>query len=234
MRALAAAVGRAIADRWALWTGTVLGFVLVYELLLLAALVIRFDNLPNYVTFYDYPSNVLRILDSTPSLVDAAQIIADEWLIEIGYMNYGFGNGISEWSLTIIPAKLLLLLAAAALLATTLVLGLPARDGSCAARRGRTAVGVASGGAALIGFSSATLMWVVCCSAPTWVVSLAMLGMSASLALWLEPLGDAITISGFALLAGAAIVLALRRDGAESAAQSDEADVTTHAPALSR
>jgi len=217
MKPVAAAIGSAIAGRRILWTGTVVGFVLAYNLLLLSALVTRFDNLPNYVTFYDYPANVFRILASTPSLTDAVQIVADEWLIEIGYMNYNFGNGISEWSLTVIPAKLFLLLTAAALLATVLVLVLPAHDGSCAAQRGRMAGGAAGGGAALVGFSSATLMWVVCCSAPTWVVSLAMLGMSASLALWLEPVGDVITMAGFVLLASAVAVLAVRRSGARRA-----------------
>jgi len=69
--------------------------------------------------------------------------------------------------------------------------------------------------------SSATLSWVVCCATPTWVVSLAMLGMSASLALWLEPLGDFITISGFLLLAGCVLYLARRRQAAEASPGGD-------------
>ena len=69
----------------------------------------------------------------------------------------------------------------------------------------------ATGGATLVGFSSAPLSWVVCCATPTWVVSLAMMGMSASLALWLEPLGDFITIAGFLLLFLSVWFLARRR-----------------------
>ena len=69
----------------------------------------------------------------------------------------------------------------------------------------------ASGGAAMVGLSSATLSWVVCCATPTWVVSLAMMGMSASLALWLEPVGDLITIAGFSLLFFSVWFLARRR-----------------------
>jgi hypothetical protein len=218
MKALAAAVGSAVAERWALWAAIATGFVVVYNVMLLAALIVRFGDLPNYATVYDYPGNVLRIVASTPSALDAVEIVRDEWLLEIGFMNYSFGNGISEWSLTILPAKLVLLLAVGALLATTIVLALPARDGACAAASGRKAIGAASGGAALVGFSSATLSWVVCCAAPTWVVSLAMLGMSASLALWLRPFGDVITVSGFALLATAVVVLARRRSGFDAAA----------------
>ena len=29
----------------------------------------------------------------------------DEWLLEIGFMNYAYGRGVSEWSLLIIPHK---------------------------------------------------------------------------------------------------------------------------------
>ncbi len=70
---------------------------------------------------------------------------------------------------------------------------------------------MAGGGAALVGFSSASLSWVVCCAAPTWVVSLAMLGMSVSLAFWLEPFGHVITGSGFGLLLVSVVVLARRQ-----------------------
>jgi hypothetical protein len=231
MRALAAAAGHAIAGRWTLWAGIALGFVVAYNLMLLVALIVRFGDLPNYATVYDYPDNVLRIIASTPSALDAVEIIRDEWLLEIGFMNYSFGNGISEWSLTILPAKLVVLLAVGSLLATAIVLALPARDGSCAVASGGKAIGAASGGAALVGFSSATLSWVVCCAAPTWVVSLAMLGMSASLALWLRPFGDVITASGFALLAAAVVILARRRSGLDAAApQSAGSRASTVSP----
>ena len=48
-----------------------------------------------------------------------------------------------------------------------------------------------------LGLAVQRASWVVCCATPTWVVSLAMMGMSASLALWLEPLVIFITITGF-------------------------------------
>ncbi|MBM7067191.1 hypothetical protein [Actibacterium sp. 188UL27-1] len=35
--------------------------------------------------------------------------IWEEWLIEIGRMNYDYGTGISEWSLNVVPARLLVL-----------------------------------------------------------------------------------------------------------------------------
>lgn len=120
-----AVIRSAIARRWLLWGGTVLGFVLGYNLLLLAALVVRFGEVPNYATIYDWPGNIVRIFVGTPSLLDALQIAREEWLLEIGRMNYDFGNGISEWSLTVLPAKLAVLLAVGALLATVVVLVFP-------------------------------------------------------------------------------------------------------------
>jgi hypothetical protein len=206
----------AIAGRWLLWTATAIGFVVAYNVLLLIAVMVRFGELPNYVTFYDYFGNVATIIESTPAVSDMIPIIREEWLIEIGYMNYDYGNGISEWSMTVLPEKLAVLLGVGALIATVLVLLLPARDGTCAAVSKKAAIGAAGGGAALVGLSSATLSWVVCCAAPTWVVSLAMLGMGASLAFWLEPLGTVITLSGYALLILTVILLAIRRGGETS------------------
>jgi hypothetical protein len=212
MTGTAAIIGRAIARRWVLWTLIAIGFVIAYNAMLLAALILRFGDLPNYWTLYDYPANVLRILGGTPSLTDALQIIRDEWLLEIGYMNRSFGNGISEWSLTVLPSKLAVLLLVGALLATTVALALPGpAAAACVAPRKGRALGAAGGGAALVGFSSATLSWVVCCAAPTWVVSLAMLGMSVPLALWLQPFGQVITAAGFALLLAAVVLLARRQ-----------------------
>jgi hypothetical protein len=206
-------IGRAIAGRWLLWTATAIGFVIAYNLMLLVALIVRFGDLPNYMTVYDYVGNVARIVESTPSLSDMIPIIREEWLLEIGFMNYDYGNGISEWSLSVLPEKLAVLLAVGALIATVIVLLLPGKDGACATVSKKAALGAAGGGAALVGLSSATLSWVVCCAAPTWVVSLAMLGMGVSVAFWLEPLGTLITLSGFVLLAVTVVILALRRQG---------------------
>jgi len=211
MRHILPTIGTAIAGRWLLWTMVTVGFVVGYNLLLLLALVARFGDLPNYVTFYDYIGNVLTIIESTPAVADMIPIIREEWLIEIGYMNYDYGNGISEWSLTVLPEKLLVLFGVGALIATVAVLLLPGRDGACAAVSKKAALGATGGGAALVGLSSATLSWVVCCAAPTWVVSLAMLGVGVSVAFWLEPLGTAITLAGYGLLVATVVTLAIRR-----------------------
>jgi len=211
MRHILPTIGTAIAGRWLLWTMVTVGFVVGYNLLLLLALVARFGDLPNYVTFYDYIGNVLTIIESTPAVADMIPIIREEWLIEIGYMNYDYGNGISEWSLTVLPEKLLVLFGVGALIATVAVLLLPGRDGACAAVSKKAALGATGGGAALVGLSSATLSWVVCCAAPTWVVSLAMLGVGVSVAFWLEPLGTAITLTGYGLLVATVVMLAIRR-----------------------
>ena len=205
-------LGFAVRERQLIWWGTMTGFVVTYYTGLLLTMLIRFENVPNYVTFYNWPGNVWVILTSTPSFVDAIEIISEEWLVEIGYMNYDFGNGISEWAMNIVPPKLFLMLVVATLIASVVVLLIPSKSAACLAPPNKSkAAAAASGGAALVGLSSATLSWVVCCATPTWVVSLAMMGMSASLALWLEPLGNFITISGFVLLLASIWHLARRR-----------------------
>lgn len=211
MRDILQHIKSAVVQRWGIWLLITLGFLAIYYGGLLMTMVIRFDNIPNYVTWYDYPGNIYEILVSTPSFSDAWTIMQDEWLIEIGYMNYDFGHGISEWAMTILPPKLLTMALVAMLTATAVTLLLPSKAGVCSTDRSTRAVAATSSGAALVGLSSATLSWVVCCATPTWVVSLAMLGMSASTALWLEPLGDAITFGGFALLLLSVIWLARRR-----------------------
>ena len=120
-----------------------------------------------------------------------------------------------------------------ALIATVVVLLMPGKDGACAVVSRKTAIGAAGGGAALVGLSSATLSWVVCCAAPTWVVSLAMLGMGVSLAFWLEPLGNVITLSGFALLVAAVVVLAVRRIPTRPANSTDVSVSDRGMPAVS-
>lgn len=189
--------------RW--WTIT-LGFTAGYYALMLLAVVVRFGSLPNFAKGYDWPGNVVVILESTPSLRDAAMIIGNEWLLEVGFMNYEFGHGIAEWSLFLLPGRLLGVLLLGALLATRHVLVRQARR-TCAMRpdSGRSAVdrGVTGFGAGCVALSSITLSWVVCCSTPTWVVGLAMLGLGVSTALWLEPLGAWLTVVGYvAMLAG--------------------------------
>jgi hypothetical protein len=174
-----------------------LGFVLAYHASLVAILVVRFGHLPNYATLYDWPANVARILRSTPSARDALPIALDEWLLELGYIDPGYGHGIAVWSLTVLPAKLLLVALTGLLIGANAVL---LRAVPCPAL-GRCAVGLGSGaGAGLAGLASASVTWVVCCGTPSWAITLSMLGVDISTALWLQPLGPWLQASGLALL----------------------------------
>ena len=93
-----------------LWLGLSFAFALCYYLILMSALIIRFENFPNYLNAYDWRFNIERIWVSTPSLLDTLSIMRDEWLFAIGFMNYAYGIGISEWSLSIAPMKVLAVL----------------------------------------------------------------------------------------------------------------------------
>lgn len=59
------------------------------------------------------------IIQSTPSWADILPIVTEEWLIEIGFMNYHYGTGISEWSLNVIPSRMIVLFFLGALDAQT-------------------------------------------------------------------------------------------------------------------
>ncbi|EHK53066.1 hypothetical protein [Allomesorhizobium alhagi] len=191
----------AIGAQRGLWFAVVVGFPLMFYAAQLAGLVLRFGDLPNYWTLYDWPSNVRRILVSTPSILDTVAIISEEWLLEIGYMNRDFGHGISEWALNIVPARMFVLMALAVMLATVLVLRVQCRR--CGLALPASSPVAAGLGSALVGFTSITMYWVVCCASPTWVVGLSMMGLSVPLSLWIEPIGPWITAAGFALLAAA-------------------------------
>jgi hypothetical protein len=65
---------------------------------------------------YDWFGNLWRIIASTGSISDILKISMDEWLLEIGYMNYAYGRGVSEWSLLIIPHKVVLVMTIGALI----------------------------------------------------------------------------------------------------------------------
>lgn len=216
---MSGALGRtkqAVRARLPLWLGISFGVLLAYYLFLMAALIVRFENLPNYVVTYDWFGNVAEIVRATPAVSDMGPIILDEWLLEIGYMNRSFGNGISEWSLFLLPHKLLIVLLLGALIATNVVLLLERRACRTATA---TPAGAATGiGALLVGLSSATMSWVVCCSTPTWVVGLAMLGLGVSTSLWLEPLGGWLTGLGFATLAVTTVALARSLTGSDAPA----------------
>jgi hypothetical protein len=95
---------------------------------------------------------------------------------------------------------MLIVIIMSALVATLIVLSSYSRNKSCPIRNRRKLYAVAGVGSGLVGISSATLTWVVCCATPSWVVGLAMLGMSTSLALWLEPFGKIINVLGLVLI----------------------------------
>jgi hypothetical protein len=197
----------AIAARKGLWLLITLGFFIAYYAGLVLSVVLRFGDLPNYLTLHDYVNNILVIVRSTPSVRDMVPIIFDEWLLEIGYMNRDYGHGIAEWSIEIIPPKSLLVLAVGALVATNMVL-LRRFPQSCARAIRYSGVAATGLGATLVGFTSLTMMWVVCCAAPSWAVALAMLGVGVSTAFGVQPFGTDITLAGFAVLFGATYLLA--------------------------
>ena len=74
--------------------GFTLLFPVVFYLVLMGLLVARFGHLPNYVTPYDWFGNVARIVAGTGSISDVLKIAMDEWLFEIGFMNYAYGRGV--------------------------------------------------------------------------------------------------------------------------------------------
>ena len=210
-------IGKVAREKWralALWG---LAVALLYQVVLMAALILRFGKLPNYIVWYDWPGNVARIVRKTPSYIDMPPIIAQEWLVEIGFMNRDFGNGISEWALNVVPANLVALFVMGALLGLAVLLS---REGACAAPgTRRLSGGVNSLGAGLVLMTNATMSWVVCCATPTWVVGLAMLGLGVSTSLALESLGTWLALAGFGMLIVWILVLARMRAQAASAAQ---------------
>ncbi len=185
--------------RWASWLLWTLFITAGYFLMLMLALLFRFRHWPNYVNVYDWPAGLLTIWRSTPSWADRLMLFRQEWLLEVGYMNYDYGMGISEWSLVIIPWKLFGTLWVGALIAALLCVLWEFPSGSSYKRSNRFALTLGSAGAVSAGISLVSLYWVVCCSTPTWVVGLAILGLGVNTALWLEPLGGWLFTAGSAL-----------------------------------
>lgn len=181
------------------------GFVLISQLFMMLALVVRFGAIPNYVTFYDWIGNVAWIIKSTPSWSDIPPIVAEEWLIEIGFMNYDYGNGISEWSLNVVPSRLAVMFGLGTLVGLCVILN---RVSSCAIGERRALNAATGAGTLLVAMTNATMSWVVCCATPSWVVGLAMLGLGVSTSLALETLGPLLAGSGFTILLSLAIYLA--------------------------
>jgi hypothetical protein len=193
MRAAMIEIGGALRENFARWLGITIGLAALYNVLVFSVTMVRFGTWPNYVRVHDVAEGARLILQGTPDVGDAAALLADEIWIEIGYLHPNFR--IAEWSFNVMPARLALLLALGALVATYLVL--PGRNCIASRRQDAAAIGA---GAALVGLTSVTLTWVVCCATPSWVVGLAMLGLGVSTALAIEPLGAPLTAAGFALL----------------------------------
>lgn len=211
MKALLADIHSAIAPRVLRWLAIAVAFLAFYYAALLFSLVVRFGEWPNYVTFYNWPSNVLRIFASTPSWSDAVEISAAEWLLEVGYMNYDFGHGISEWSMTLLPPSMAVIFLLGLLISSIWAV-LSASADSCPHRIRRAPAALGSGVAALlVGFTNITATWVVCCASPSWIVGLSMLGLSASAANWVDPIGPWLSLSGFATLIATLLLLSRRR-----------------------
>jgi hypothetical protein len=189
--------------------GFALLFPIIFYLVLMGLLVVRFGHLPNYVTPYDWLSNVWRIVVGTGSLSDIVKIAMDEWLLEIGFMNYAYGKGVSEWSLLIIPHKLALVMAIGALIGVNFALIADQPPATTTLRQQARSIRcglMTSVGALLASVTAITLYWIICHSGPTWVVSLAILGIDLSTTWAIEPLGATLSFVGAAVLVLSALL----------------------------
>lgn len=211
-------VANAIVDGMVRWRRLViavaLGYPIFFYTLLLAVLVVRYGELPNYLTPYNWPSNVWRIIESTGSVSDMVPIIGNEWLIEIGRMNFEYGNGIADWSMAIVPHKLLMLALTGALIGLNLGLLFDRQESGNLAhqclRAGRSGL-LASAGALSASVTSATIFSIACCATPSWVGSFAVLGVETASAFALEPYGPTATILGIVALIASAFWIASDR-----------------------
>jgi hypothetical protein len=184
-------------------------FPVVFYLVLMGLLMVRFGHLPNYVTPYDWFGNVARIVAGTGSISDMLKIGMDEWLFEIGFMNYAYGRGVSEWSLLIIPHKVAIVMAIGALIGFNFALiadQAPARTFLRQQLRSIRCGLMTSIGALGASLTCITLYWIICHSGPTWVVSLAILGIDLSTTFAIEPLGATLSLAGAGLLVLSALL----------------------------
>jgi hypothetical protein len=201
---VASPVVQGLGRSWSLMVMFALAFPIVFYLLLLAILVIEYGHLPNYLTFYDWFASVRHIIASTKSVADMVPIILDEWLIETGYINYDYGHGVAEWSLSIIPHKFAILSLAGALIGLNVALLFGQRNVGTWSQQfvqaGRFGI-LTSIGALCAGVTNATVFSVVHCATPSWVGSLAVLGFDSYDVFALEPFGPLISFLGLAALA---------------------------------
>jgi len=192
-------LNKTIMERWIALLVISFGFLILYYSGLLMLTMIRFAEIPNYVEFYDVVGTYRLIFEGTPSFQDALPILMAEPWFETGYKN-PYYYGVATWSFMLIPPKMILVLLMGLLLGIFYVLMSYSRKLACPVKTDKRLYAAAGLGSVFISLTSATLTWVVCCATPSWVVALAMLGMSASLALWLEPLGNFLSVGGFGLM----------------------------------
>ena len=197
------------------WRVTIIAFAvgtpIVFYLALLSILVIQYGHLPNYVTRYDWIANVLRIVHSTRSVSDMVAIILNEWLLEIGYMDYAYGHGVADWSLAFIPHKLLIMSLTGALIGLNVGLLFErqsARTVSQQCVRAYRSGILTAMGTLCAGLTSLTVFSVACCAAPSWAGSLTVLGVETSLAFAIEPFGPIASLLGLAALVVSALWIA--------------------------
>lgn len=190
---------RAIRQEWLLWLLSSIGFFGLYYAGLLFVAMLRFNEIPNYFEVYDIVQVYAQIFSGTPSLSDALTILMDEAWFETGYKNPDY-YGVATWSYMLMPFKMLLVLLVAMLVATFIALVVYGRKRACTVKTPKKLYTMAGVGTGLVGLTSATLSWVVCCATPSWVVGLAMLGLSSTVALWIEPFGKLISLFGIGLV----------------------------------
>ena len=199
-----ATIGSAVRARFGLWLAIAFGFLIAYYGFLLAFMSARFDELPNYVIVDNVLQGYKLILAGTPDPRDALSLMAQEILVEAGYLHPKFHIGV--WAVDVVAGKAALILLLGALIATYVVLGRARIECAAAARRGSATAG--GMGAALIGLTNATMSWVVCCAAPNWVVSLTLMGVGVSTSFAIEPYGRAMSALGVAFAAAAVVLRA--------------------------
>ena len=215
----------ATAKRWRKTIiGFAIGFPVAFYLLLLGIPILRYGHLPNYVTPYDWVANVERIIHNTNSIRDMIPIILNEWIFEIGYMDYSYGNGIAEWSMYLVPLKIVLISLTGALIGLNLGLMVSRLEATGSAiqqcaRAGGSGI-LTSVGALFTGLTNSTLFSIACCSTPSWVGSLSILGIESSSAFALQPYGTDGTILGIVMLVISALWLAYDSGRRQTAAPS--------------
>lgn len=214
------AIAQTIRMHWIIFSLMSTGLIVAYYAVQIAVLYFRLGHFPNYVTIHDYLTNVTQIVRSTPAISDMIPIILDEWVLEIGYMDYNYGHGVAEWTMGILPAKLLIIAISSALISINILLWGKARL-SCNHMERHTIAAAAGLGALLTSLVNISLSWVVCCGAPSWIVGLALLGLDVGLAFTIEPFGIWVTLVGLIILAVATLRLASRTPTSQPARLQD-------------